>query len=200
MIFSCENKDEATIAFMKRTSLECRGRIGDLTVPLYTEQEGETKLCGSGILLQIAEKHFIVSAGHTFDARKMLNLPLWVTSGVLEQQKLLPLGEVLIRSSETKDLYYRSDEPFDMAVCELTGETASQIAVQKRFLRLNDVDPWDRQEPRSWYMVYGFPTKPSAQATRRRGRSRPTLSHWPRSSTATSGEDSTATIGKWASR
>jgi hypothetical protein len=167
MIFSCENKDDATIALMERTSVECRERIGAVTFPLYTEEDGETKLCGSGVLLQIAEKHFIVSAGHTFDARRMLDLPLWVTDGVVGN-KLLPLGQVLIRSSETKVPYDRTDEPFDIAVCELASDTAAQIAVHKRFLRLNDVDPWDRQEPRSWYMVYGFPTKlsPPDEATR----------------------------------
>jgi hypothetical protein len=167
MIFSCENKDAATLAFMMRTSVECRSGIGDVTMPLYTEQLGRTSLCGSGALLQIGNKSFIVSAGHTFDARRMADVPLWVTSGVAGS-KLLPLGEVLIRSSATNDPYDRTDEPFDIAVCELSEETAARIAVEKRFLRLNDVDPWDRQELRSWYMVYGYPTKlsPPDQAIR----------------------------------
>jgi hypothetical protein len=166
MTFSCENKDDETIAFMHRTSMECREPIGDVTIPLYTEQNGKTFLCGSGLLLRVGEKSFIVSAGHTFDARRTLDLPLWVTSGV-PGSKLLPLGEVLIRSSETNDPCYRTDEPFDIAVCELTDETASQICGQKRFLRLNDVDSWDRQDPRSWFMVYGYPTKlsPAEEAT-----------------------------------
>ncbi len=158
MTFSCENPDPANRQFMDRTGLESRARISAVTIPLYTKQDRKTLLCGSGVLLQVAEKHFIVSAGHTFDARKMLDLPLWVTDGVVGNS-LLPLGQVLIRSSETAVPYHRTDEPFDTAVCELSSETASKIAVQKRFLRLIDVDPWDRQEPRSWYMVYGYPTK-----------------------------------------
>ena len=158
MTFSCENPDPANRQFMDRTSLECRARISVVTIPLYTKQYGITLLCGSGVLLQIAEKYFIVSAGHTFDARRMLDLPLWVTDGVVGNS-LLPLGQVLIRSSVTAVAYDRTDEPFDTAVCELSSETASKIAVQKRFLRLIDVDPWDQQEPRSWYMVYGYPTK-----------------------------------------
>src|SRR5437879_1577947 len=104
MIFSCENKDAETLAFMTRTSLECRERIDAVTVPLYTEQHGKTILFGSGVLLQVAEKHFIVSAGHNFDARRMCDLPLWVTDGVLGN-RLFPLGQVLIRSSETKVPY-----------------------------------------------------------------------------------------------
>ena len=129
-----------------------------MTIPLYTEQFGRTSLCGSAVLLEIGDKSFIVSAGHTFDARRIADVPLWVTSGVAGS-KLIPLGEVLIRSSETNDPVDRTDEPFDIAVCELTKETAAQITVEKRSLRLNDVDPWDRQEPRSWYMVFGYPTK-----------------------------------------
>jgi hypothetical protein len=143
---------------MARTSVECRGKIGAVTVPLYTQQHGKTILFGSGVQLQVEEKHFILSAGHNFDIRRMLDLPLWVTDGVLGN-RLLPVGQVLIRSSETKDPYHRTDEPFDIAVCELTEEVGTQISAQKRFLRLTDVDPWDRQEPRSWYMVYGYPTK-----------------------------------------
>jgi hypothetical protein len=157
VIFSCENQDAATREFMARTSIECRERIGAITIPLYTEQWGKTILFGTGILLQIAAKHFIVSAGHNFDARRMCDLPLWVTDGVLGN-RLLPVGQVLIRSAATNDPYYRNDEPFDLAVCELSSEVAERIAVSKRFLRLLDVDPWDKQEPRSWYMVYGFPT------------------------------------------
>jgi len=157
MIVSCENQDTATREFMARTSVECRERIGAVTIPFYTEQRGRTILFGTGVLLQIGDKHFIVSAGHNFDARRMCDLPLWVTDGV-PGNRLLPVGQVVIRSSETNDPYYRTDESFDSAVCELSSEVAAQIAVNKRFLRLIDVDPWDRQEPRSWYMVYGYPT------------------------------------------
>jgi hypothetical protein len=166
VIFSCENQDAATREFMARTGVECRAKIGLVTVPLYTQQHGKTILFGSGVLLQVAEKHFIISAGHNFDIRKMLDLPLWVTDGVVGN-RLLSVGQVLVRSSETIVPYHRTDELFDMAVCELSGEVSTQIAAQKRFLRLNDVDPWDRQEPRSWYMVYGYPTKlsPPDEAT-----------------------------------
>jgi hypothetical protein len=158
MILACENKDATTMAFMMRTSVECRERMGDVTMPLYIEHLGRTFLCGSGVLLLIGNKSFIVSAGHTFDARRMADVPLWVTSGVAGS-KLLPLGEILIRSSETNHPNHRTDEPFDIAVCELTKETAAQITIEKRSLRRNDVDPWDWQGPRSWYMVIGSPTK-----------------------------------------
>ncbi len=167
MIFSCENQDAPTREFMARTCVECREQIGAVTVPFYTEQHGRTMLFGTGVLLQVGDKHFIVSAGHNFDARRMCDLPLWVTDGVLGN-RLLPVGQVLIRSSETNDPYHRTDELFDIAVCELASEVAAQIAVNKRFLRLIDVDPWDRQEPRSWYMVYGYPTNlsPADEANR----------------------------------
>jgi len=168
MIFSCENPDPDNRRFMDRTGVECRARIAKVTVPLFTEQFGKTFVCGSGVLLQIAEKGFIVSAGHTFDARKIANLPLWVTNGVVDS-KLLPLGEVTIRSSATNDPVDRTDEPYDIAVCELPAETTAQIVGEKQFLRLIDVDPWDRQDPRSWYKVFGFPTalSPADEAAKR---------------------------------
>jgi hypothetical protein len=45
----------------------------------------------------------------------MADVPLWVTSGV-EGRRLVPRGEVLVRSSEKSDPYYRTDQPFDIAV------------------------------------------------------------------------------------
>jgi hypothetical protein len=83
MIFSCENQDAPTRECMARTGVECRERIGAVTVPFYSEQHGRTMLFGAGVLPQVGDKHFIVSAGHNFDARRMCDLPLWVTDGVL---------------------------------------------------------------------------------------------------------------------
>lgn len=168
MIFSCENPDPDNRRFMDLTGVECRAHIAKVTVPLFTEQFGKTFVCGSGVLLQISEKGFIVSAGHTFDARKIANLPLWVTNGVVDS-KLLPLGEVTIRSSATNAPVDRTDEPYDIAVCELPAKTTAQIVGEKQFLRLIDVDPWDRQDPRSWYKVFGFPTalSPADEAAKR---------------------------------
>jgi hypothetical protein len=46
MIFSCENQDAPTREFMARTGVECRERIGAVTVPFYSEQHGRTMLFG----------------------------------------------------------------------------------------------------------------------------------------------------------
>jgi hypothetical protein len=53
MIFSCENKDAATLAFMKRTSVEVRQPIAKVTMPHFNVEDG--CLWATGVLLQVGE-------------------------------------------------------------------------------------------------------------------------------------------------
>jgi hypothetical protein len=169
MMFSCEQPNAAMTTFMIKASLDCRPGCNASTMPLYTMQFGNGIQCGSGVLLQILEKHFIITAAHTFDKLKAAgNLPLFIISGIVGDN-LIPLNGITLRSSKTSDPISRHDDPFDICVCELPSEIAIRVKKGKRFLHLNEVDPFDRLEPRSWYMVFGCPTvwNPSDDGGRR---------------------------------
>jgi hypothetical protein len=85
------------------------------------------------------------------------NLPLFMTSGIIGET-LVPLNGIRIRISQTNDPIYRSDDPFDVCVCELPKDIAAKVR-KRRFLHLNELDPFDSFDPRSWYMVLGCPTQ-----------------------------------------
>ncbi|HEX4608724.1 MAG TPA: hypothetical protein VH092_11025 [Urbifossiella sp.] len=62
MRVSCESADAATRAFIARMNDVCRPMAAEVTIPFYAEQFGKTNLCGSGVLLQIGERHFVTPA------------------------------------------------------------------------------------------------------------------------------------------
>jgi hypothetical protein len=157
MIFSCEQPTDEMKAFMTKTSRDCRAGCDSATMPFYTMQNNKGIQCGSGVLLQVGEKHFIVTAAHTFDILTKADLGVGITNGVIND-KLIELNNITVRTSQTTDPIDREDDPFDIAVLELPGDVGVEVSRGKRFLHLNELDPFDRQDPRSWYMVFGYPT------------------------------------------
>lgn len=159
MAFSCENGNTVTRAFMTRTSVEVREPISKVTMPLFADDNGQGWLCATGVLLQAHNKHFILTAAHIFDNWSTKPIPLNISDGV-NGNSLFPIGEVSLRRSPTADPRNRlADDPYDICVCDISQATAERIAVGNRFrfLELSEVDPWDKQDPRSWYTVFGFP-------------------------------------------
>lgn len=158
MLFSCERPNDEMKAFMQKASIDSRPACNVVTMPLYTMQFDKGIQCGSGVLLQIGEEHFLITAAHTFDQLKAAgDLPLFIISGVIGEN-LIPLYGITKRTSQTRDPIHRRDDPFDVCVCELTKEIATKVK-KKRFLHLNELDPFDAFDPRSWYMVFGCPTQ-----------------------------------------
>ena len=98
MIFSCENKDDATLAFMQRTSIEVRPPIAKVTMPLFNL--ADSCLWSTGVLLKVREKHFILTAAHVFDKWQTRPIPINITDGVVGHQ-LFPIGEVTLRPGDS---------------------------------------------------------------------------------------------------
>src|ERR1019366_4732742 len=98
MTFSCENKDDDTLAFMRRTSVEVRLPIAKVTMPLLNVDGG--CLWATGVLLKVREKHFILTAAHVFDKWQTRPIPINITDRV-NGNHLFPIGEVTMRRSPT---------------------------------------------------------------------------------------------------
>jgi hypothetical protein len=157
MSFSCENKDEATLGFMKRTSIDVRQPISTVTMPLLNAIRG--RIWATGVLLQIMDKHFILTAAHVFDNWTTKPIPINITDGVNGNDWFL-VGHVTLRRFPTDYPHNRLiDEPTDACVSDISQEAAERIASggRFRFLELSEVDPWSQEDLRSWYMVFGFP-------------------------------------------
>jgi hypothetical protein len=159
MDFLCEELDSTTRAFMSRTSMAVREPISKVTMPLFAEVNGQGWLCATGVLLRVREKHFILTAAHVFDNWNTMPIPLNITDGV-NGNPFFPIGEVTLRRSPTANPRNRlADDPYDICVCDISLATAERIAAGNRFefLKLSEVDAWNKQDPRSWYTVFGFP-------------------------------------------
>jgi hypothetical protein len=42
--------------------------LSQFTIPFYTKQDGKVFVAGSGVLIQIGEKYFVVTTAHMFGA------------------------------------------------------------------------------------------------------------------------------------
>jgi hypothetical protein len=167
MNFSCEHGDERTKNFMLHTGSVCRPSIFDSTTAFYAVQNGELKQCGSATLLELGDKNFILTAAHTFDALTALNLPTFVTNSV-HGAKLIPFNKVGICRPNTKDPFHRTDDPFDICVGDLPAEIVNELKKGKRFLHLNQLDPFERVNVHSWYCALGYPTEMNQSDYRKR--------------------------------
>ena len=158
MGFSCEDKDKATIAFMKRSSVEVRQPIAKVTMQLFAILNGQSWLCATGVLLRVQDKHFILSAAHVYDNWDGL-IPLNITDGV-PGHDIFMIGDVTLRRFQTNHPENRLlDDPIDVSVCDISAAAANRIlgGGRFRFLELEEVEPWAELDMRDWFMVFGFP-------------------------------------------
>lgn len=115
--------------------------------PIGIEYENErAELIGSAVLVTIAGRRFVLTAGHVAD---------WADKGALmtggrEQFWMLPP----LRTNAPPGK--RTDDPFDIAVGELDPETAAGLG-DVRFLELNDIDLESHVPSVPFYTVIGYP-------------------------------------------
>lgn len=101
----------------------------------------------SGIFVQIADKHFLVTAAH--------HLIDWYNQGVdtfiVRDEKGSPPVEVI-----TDRWYTTIDEKADLAVCLLDPVLVEYLGPGQQYLRITDFAP-KRECGEGWYVIVGFP-------------------------------------------
>jgi hypothetical protein len=127
-----------------------RAFMHDRTVAFWGHHErltnGEPVLYGSGVLLQVAEARFIVTAAHVCDLFLNRGLPALIGAGA---HKLVPLDETGVRYSKKADI----------ALVPLSEQVWSALSTEKKFTRLSEIaahDPTD--ESGGIYCAFGYPT------------------------------------------
>lgn len=156
MWFSCDADDHQTKAFMVDSRLACQSLVYSSSIPLITAGNGDAAHLGSGMLLRIKDKHFLLTVAHVFDTAKAAGfrvlLPLNDGS-----EPSVDVYEINLRTSVTNDPGHRRDDLYDIAIGELSNAQAARIGRHWRFLTLGELDPFDRQHRESWYLVFGYP-------------------------------------------
>jgi hypothetical protein len=116
---------------------------------------------GTGVLLQIAEQHFLVSAAHVLDFMSIHEIPYLLSPSEYDQpfipispwrcwSSLIPAGR------DPKDLEMRNDDPFDVGYVELPADVVNRMGTRYRFAGLSEVDVHDDLLP-GYYLIHGFP-------------------------------------------
>jgi hypothetical protein len=127
-------------------------RVWSSTVPIFGTQRPTVGQIGTGILFQVADAHFLVTAGHV--ARRASKHRMTVAIGA-SPSRLVPLiGQWMC--TDPSDPGDESSDLHDVAVKKLTADAVEKLLESNVFLHtseIRDLDPG----PRAVYCLFGYP-------------------------------------------
>jgi hypothetical protein len=145
----------------ERISRHVPSRAWESTVAIVIATPPLVRLLGTGVLFQIADCPFVVTAGHVF--RTATQYQKTVGLGDTGDDSLVPLvGGTCVSSVPPDGL---ENDPHDVAVYRLPPDEAAKLH-RKRYLRIGDVSFAD-PGPKAIYSLFGYPgawTEPSRSA------------------------------------
>jgi hypothetical protein len=148
-------------AFRRRVVEACTMEIARATVPFFVRHKGRMVSCGSGTLLQVADRFFIVTAAHVLDHCTIHNLPFYLPPGT-QGGTFIHLNHVrayttpIPEGRDPTDPSMREDDPEDVGICELSPEIVNGLGSLRRFVRAPEIDK-RKGHPQALYMVIGYP-------------------------------------------
>jgi hypothetical protein len=125
----------------------------------HSPHDGKLHIGGSGVLLEIAGEHFILTAAHVLAFRAQAKIPLYLDSGDTPARLvgLTPENTRAVTSiSPSGDIKHR-DDPCDAAAIHISQVVVDAIKDNRTFLRLEQIDPNDADGKHSFYMAHGYP-------------------------------------------
>ncbi len=148
---------ERRLVFLRRVRKNITDELLKRTFPFYQLAKGGQVLFGTGVLLQIGDRTFAISAAHVFD--------------VVEE--VLRLGDrAVIHTCDPAAPFldismwrvYKSKAPggdravdwLDLAIAELPAEATARLR-HRRPVRLSEIEVHDRHLVSGRYLVFGYP-------------------------------------------
>lgn len=179
--FLPERLQDEAVRLIFQFADRCNAVISKSTVCIYVWQERIKRLAvlGSGILLRVGDRHFLLSAAHVLDYGFYLHMPL-VAQPNEDPEPPITLDFVGRKSSDpppgvaVTDLSLRDDDPLDISLAELTPDVSGQLAKRYRYLTLSDFDPTPLGKKDGVFVLYGFPQEMSVSDDHERK-----LDNWP---------------------
>lgn len=134
----------------KRIFRASRTWIFDRTVGIYAQARGgNPRLEGSGVLLQIADAPFMLSAGHVLKASEDAAI---MPAPMMPGSRMIPMPDVRIN-------FTADQRQVDVGFVRLPDEVASELKQHgKKFTTRADIDISD-EPARAFYTVVGYPAK-----------------------------------------
>jgi hypothetical protein len=145
----------------------CQPTVTKYTVCIYAHQD-TLKPAGTGVLLRVGEKYFLVSAAHVMDFTFYHQLQFYASVSTTPSIPVPLLFERRSSSARPKELStknanLRDDDPLDISIAEFKQESVDALRKRYRFLQVGDLDPSALVKGDGVY-VFGFPealTQPS---------------------------------------
>ncbi|MBI1901016.1 MAG: hypothetical protein HYS13_07885 [Planctomycetia bacterium] len=112
----------------------CQPIVTKYTVCIYAHQQNRLQVVGTGLVLRIADKHFLMSAAHVLDFTFYHGLPFFAAAVSETPAPPVPLLFVRRHSSarrkdlSEKDPNLRDYDPVDVSVAELQDETSASAS------------------------------------------------------------------------
>jgi hypothetical protein len=144
-------------AFLDKIATESGEFLSHFTVPFFDELNGDQAQGGTGVLVQVGEWHFILSAAHVLDVHSRDKSPIYVM-GSERGARLISLdGAELFTSYMPAGGKRNIDDPMDSGFLALTPEIVSQLLPSKTFLPLTKIDINDSWNAQNVYLTLGCP-------------------------------------------
>jgi hypothetical protein len=134
--------------------------ISRATVSIYGYHQRAVHQNGSGVLLKIGDKHFLLSAAHVIDYTAIHGIPYLLSPA--EGKEPIPLDRVRACTSpwpahrDPKDPDMRDADPLDVGFVELNREIVDRLQPARRFAPLQEIDVGERLRL-GCYLLLGYP-------------------------------------------
>lgn len=127
--------------------------LGRFTVAFFIEDSNAWMHWGSGILLEIADVHFVVTACHVIERAIERQKPPFFIPEKMRIGALPSSPQGILLSGHG---IYKFPDPHDFALVELKTEDVDLLHLDKRFLDLAGCDA-RAVDPKDAYFLLGFP-------------------------------------------
>jgi len=130
--------------------------LSKTTVPIFRHASGIVDHHGSGVLLQVEGKRFLVTAAHVSDE---FFCERWrqFFFGTPEGDDLIPVTTASFVRPKMPASLNRDDEPLDLAVLELKPDIADKLSAFTRFVTLGELGLDPDKLNSGLYLVLGYP-------------------------------------------
>lgn len=129
--------------------------IASFTLPFYAGRKGEIRAHGTGTLLSVGGRYFIVTASHVLDDFKNGIAPFFLPPRE-DEGPPFPLQPKDAINWPLSAGVAREHDPIDLCIVELTAESAEHLAARRRFAQLSDLGSSRDQQP-GLYLMTGYP-------------------------------------------
>jgi hypothetical protein len=141
---------------LDRVAVRSKRWIRDRTVPLLRSGHGAVDLLGSGVLLEVAGRGFLVTAAHVADVTTREGQLLAIPTGRAREAPLVITSDN-VTSSAMPASRWREDDSIDVAVIALREETCLTLRDVYRFTRMSEVQSADAPTTESLVGFLGYP-------------------------------------------